>query len=167
MNTSTRGSALLQPLGHGRLAARLGLHWVARGGRSSFCVLSSFGLWRREVESVICVSTDRLTVAVGERFRLGKPDRPTAARSAATQIWRSGHPTDRPALHGALPSVPTRVARPTERDRARCVGLGSSSLSKLETGVAGDCGSVRPSQVAQPSPPTQLLPFKACTRLRE
>ena len=100
------------------------------------CMLTASHRLRREVESVIRVSTDRVTVAVGERFRLGTPDRPTRRAQRGDANLASGHPTDRPALHGALPSVPTRVARPTDRDRAppgkvhhHLANLGQSGLA--------------------------------------
>ena len=58
--------------------------------------------------------TDRPTFL---KSRVSDSVRPTdrpAARSAAKQIWGSGHPTDRPAPQAAQPSVPTRAARPTD-----------------------------------------------------
>ena len=47
-----------------------------------------------EVESVIRVSTERLTLAVGERFRLGTPDRPTRRAQRGDEKLESEHPTD-------------------------------------------------------------------------
>ena len=81
-----------------------------RGRRPS--VASAF--WRCQVESTLCVRTDRPAILKSRVSDSARPtDRP-AARSAAKQIWGSEHPTDRPSLQAAQPFVPTRAARPTD-----------------------------------------------------
>ena len=47
-------------------------------------------------------------------FRLGTSDRPTRRAQRGEENFGSEHPTDRPALQAAQPSVPTRAARPTD-----------------------------------------------------